>query len=50
VIATAALCLAASLPAPVIAQLSNLAGGLVCEKAGVVPIDKERLKKEAEKI
>jgi hypothetical protein len=31
------------------AQLSNLAGGLVCEKLGVVPIDSELLKKEAKK-
>jgi len=32
------------------AQLANLAGGLVCEKPGVVPIDLEKLKKEAKKI
>lgn len=50
VIATACLCLAAGLPIPFIAQLSNLAGGLVCEKLGVVPIDLEQLKKEAKKI
>ena len=50
VIATASLCLAAGLPIPFIAQLSNLAGGLVCEKLGVVPIDPEQLKKEAKKI
>jgi len=50
VIAAASLCLAAGLPVPFMAQLSNLAGGLVCEKLGVVPIDLELLKKEAKKI
>ena len=50
VVATASLCLAARLPIPFMAQLSNLAGGLVCEKLGVVPIDPEQLKKEAKKI
>lgn len=50
VIATASLCLAAGLPVPLMAQLSNLAGGLVCEKLGVVPIDLEQLKKEGKKI
>lgn len=50
VIAVASLCLAAGLPTKFMAQLSNLAGGLVCEKSGVVPIDSERLKHEARKI
>ena len=50
VIAVASLCLAAGVPIPFMAQLSNLAGGLVCEKLGVVPIDVEQLKKEATKI
>ena len=50
VVATASLCLATGLPIPFMAQLSNLAGGLVCEKLGVVPIDLEQLKKEAKKI
>jgi bifunctional ADP-heptose synthase (sugar kinase/adenylyltransferase) len=50
VIATASLCLAAGMPIQVISQLSNLAGGLVCEKPGVVPINIEQLKKEAKKI
>jgi len=49
VISVAALCLALNLPIPVIAGLANLAGGLVCEMVGVVPIDKERLLEEAEK-
>ncbi len=47
VIAVASLCFAAGLPIPFMAQLSNLAGGLVCEKLGVVPIDSDLLKKEA---
>ena len=50
VIAAASLCLAAGLPIPFMAQLSNLAGGLVCEKLGVVPIDLEHLKSQAEKL
>ncbi|MFA5329586.1 MAG: bifunctional ADP-heptose synthase [Prolixibacteraceae bacterium] len=50
VAATASLCFAAGLSMPVMAQLSNIAGGLVCEKLGVVPIDQELLKKEAKKI
>ena len=50
VVAAASLCLAAGLPIPFMAQLSNLAGGLVCEKLGVVPIDLKQLKKEAKKI
>jgi len=49
VISVAALCLALKTPPPTIAALSNLAGGLVCEKVGVVPIDKERLEAEARK-
>jgi hypothetical protein len=32
-----------------IASISNLAGGLVCEKTGVVPIDKSSLLNEVEK-
>ena len=50
VIATASLCLAAGLSHSFMAQLANLAGGLVCEKPGVVPIGKEQLKEEAVKI
>jgi len=50
VIAAASLCLAAGLPIPLMAQISNLAGGLVCEKLGVVPIDLDLLKKEVKKI
>ena len=49
VISVAALCLAMNLPLSVIAGLANLAGGLVCESVGVVPIDKEKLTEEARK-
>jgi len=50
VIAVAGLCLAAGTSTQFMAQLANLAGGLVCEKSGVVPIDCERLRREARKI
>lgn len=50
VISVASLCLALDLPARMIADLSNLAGGLVCENVGVVPIDKEELREEALKL
>lgn len=46
VISVASLCLALNLDINKIAEISNLSGGLVCEKVGVVPIDKELLKKE----
>ena len=46
VISTASLCLSAGLSPKNIAYISNLAGGIVCEKVGVVPIDKELLKEE----
>jgi rfaE bifunctional protein kinase chain/domain len=46
VIATAALCLAAGLNELKTAEIANLAGGLVCEHVGVVPIDKVRLLRE----
>jgi rfaE bifunctional protein kinase chain/domain len=47
VVSVAALCCALNLSPDRIAQLSNLAGGLVCEQVGVVPIDKQLLKDEA---
>lgn len=47
VISVAGLCLACGLDNRQIAVLSNLAGGLVCEKVGVVPIDKELFLKES---
>jgi len=43
VISTAALCLAAKTDLVILSQFSNLAGGLVCEKVGVVPIEKSLL-------
>lgn len=47
VISVAALCLAANTDHFLLAALSNLAGGLVCEHAGVVPVDKYMLMAEA---
>lgn len=49
VISIAALCLALQLSPRLLAGLSNLGGGLVCEYVGVVPVDKERLREEAHK-
>ena len=50
VLSVAALCVALKLPNPLIAGLANLAGGLVCEKIGVVPIDKGQLLDEATRL
>ena len=50
VIAVATLALISGLNLKQAAELANLAGGLVCEEIGVVPIDKERLRVEANKI
>jgi len=47
VISVASLCLALGLSDELIARLSNLAGGLVCEYVGVVPVPKEKLLSEA---
>lgn len=47
VISVAALGLAAGMSPKEFAELANLAGGLVCEKVGVVPIDKNELLNEA---
>jgi len=46
VIAVASLAMAAGLSPKIMALMSNLAGGLVCEKVGVVPIDRAQLQKE----
>ena len=43
VISLATLCLALGLDSQTIANVSNFAGGLVCESVGVVPIDKNKL-------
>ncbi len=50
VISLTALCLAQDLPAEQIAYISNMAGGLVCEEVGVVPVNKEKLFKELNKL
>ena len=50
VISLASLCMALDLPLIQVAQISNLAGGLVCEEVGVVPINKEKLIEEVERI
>jgi len=47
VVSVAALCVALNLPLKLVADLSNLAGGLVCEYQGVVPINKSKLLSEA---
>ena len=49
VISTASLCLALGLSDHFIAELSNLAGGLVCEHLGVVSINKDQLLQEAKR-
>lgn len=50
VVSVAALCVALKQKPEVIAGLSNLAGGLVCQHVGVVPINKEELLREAKRI
>lgn len=50
VISVAALCRALECKDQVTAALANLAGGLVCEQVGVVPVDKEQLLEEALKL
>ncbi|HEU4718253.1 MAG TPA: bifunctional ADP-heptose synthase [Bacteroidia bacterium] len=47
VVSVAALCLAAGLKPELLAEISNIAGGLVCESVGVSPIDKEQLLEES---
>jgi rfaE bifunctional protein kinase chain/domain len=50
VVSVAALCLALKTDIKLLAALSNLAGGIVCEYTGVVPIDAARLQSEAERL
>jgi rfaE bifunctional protein kinase chain/domain len=50
VISTLSLAMASGLSAQASAMLANLAGGLVCEQVGVVPVDRDHLLKEAIKI
>lgn len=46
VISIASLCLALGCTPYEIAYISNLAGGIVCEEVGVVPVNKEKLLRE----
>lgn len=48
VISVATLCLASGVSVRTIAEISNLAGGLVCEKSGVVTIEPDQLIEECE--
>ena len=50
VIAVAALCLAIGLDLRTLAAWSNVAGGLVCEQVGVMPIDRAALLSECEEL
>ncbi len=50
VISVATLCLAIGLPIEKVASYANLAGGLVCEKSGVVSIEKDQLIEEIQII
>ena len=50
VISTLSLAMASGLSPQKSAILANLAGGLVCEEVGVVPVNKEHLLKEAVKV
>ncbi len=50
VLSVAALCMALKQDAYNIAAISNIAGGLVCEEVGVVPIDKNKLHDEVLRV
>ena len=50
VVSVAALCLASGMNISSMAEVSNIAGGLVCEKVGVVPIDLKELRLEIERL
>jgi len=50
VVSVASLCLSVGMKPDAIAEISNLAGGLVCEKTGVVPVDRDLLLAEAKRI
>ncbi|MDD3877713.1 MAG: bifunctional ADP-heptose synthase [Bacteroidales bacterium] len=49
-IAVASLCIALNINPKTTAQLANLAGGVVCEYVGAVPINKQKMYNEALKI
>jgi len=50
VIATATIVYALTKDVLLMAEISNLAGGLVCEEVGVVSIKKEKLRRESERL
>lgn len=50
VIATVTLCMASGVSVQQAAEIANIAGGLVCEFTGVVPIERELLKTELERL
>ncbi len=50
VIAVAAMVYAASENVPLMANMANIAGGLVCEEVGTIAIDKEKLLQECKKL
>jgi len=50
VISVATLCIISGLEPHLMAEISNLAGGLVCEKVGVISVDKEQLLNETNKV
>lgn len=50
VISVATLCMVAEIGIKATAEIANLAGGLVCEKVGVVAIDAQQLEDEVAKI
>jgi bifunctional ADP-heptose synthase (sugar kinase/adenylyltransferase) len=50
VISVAALCMAAGFDMKKTALIANLAGGLVCEEPGVVPINLEKLEAEYQNL
>lgn len=47
VISLATLCLIAGAPVRLLAEICNLAGGLVCEHVGVIPVERDKLYNEA---
>lgn len=50
VVSVAAMCLACNIDFEELAILSNIAGGIVCEKVGVVPITNKELLERAKKL
>jgi rfaE bifunctional protein kinase chain/domain len=50
IIGITSVCLAAGMSPWLIAEIANIGGGQVCEKSGVVPIEKEQLLKESKAV